>query len=264
MRSALASAPIRSMPAQLRFAYERDLVALPTMTAVLASPGFWMRDRADLGIDYTKLVHGEQSVELHAPLAGRRRAGRPQPRDSHRRQGGRQGLRDACRKDADRRCRRADRDHRAGTVPARRRRLFGRAAGQRRRRRPRRCPRRRRVRPSSSSTCRRGPMRRCCTGSRGTSIRCTPIRHSPRAPVSRVRSCMAWRLMASPAMASSRPFATMTRRGFGDSGTSVPRRWFPARRSRLEAWRVNDHEIAFRGRIVERDVVVLTNGRARL
>ena len=55
-------------PAQLRFTYEKDLVTLPTMAAVLASPGFWMRERSELGIDFTKLVHGEQSVQLHAPL----------------------------------------------------------------------------------------------------------------------------------------------------------------------------------------------------
>lgn len=54
--------------AQLRFTYEKDLVTLPSMAAVLASPGFWMRERSELGIDFTKLVHGEQSVTLHAPL----------------------------------------------------------------------------------------------------------------------------------------------------------------------------------------------------
>jgi acyl dehydratase len=55
-------------PAQLRFTYERGLVALPTMAAVLASPGFWMRERAELGIDFMKLVHGEQVVTLHQVL----------------------------------------------------------------------------------------------------------------------------------------------------------------------------------------------------
>ncbi|MFM9924570.1 MaoC/PaaZ C-terminal domain-containing protein [Variovorax sp. H27-G14] len=53
---------------QLRFVYEKELVALPTMAAVLASPGFWMRDRKEIGIDFMKLVHGEQAVRLHAPL----------------------------------------------------------------------------------------------------------------------------------------------------------------------------------------------------
>ena len=55
-------------PAQLRFTYEQDLVAMPTMAAVLASAGFWMRDRRELGIDFLKLVHGEQAVTLHEPL----------------------------------------------------------------------------------------------------------------------------------------------------------------------------------------------------
>lgn len=53
---------------QLRFVYEKDLLALPTMAAVLASPGFWMRERRELGIDFMKLVHGEQAVRIHAPL----------------------------------------------------------------------------------------------------------------------------------------------------------------------------------------------------
>jgi len=55
-------------PQQLRFVYEKDLVALPSMAAVLASPGFWMRDRKDLGIDFTKLVHGEQAVRMNRTL----------------------------------------------------------------------------------------------------------------------------------------------------------------------------------------------------
>lgn len=55
-------------PAQLRFTYEKDLVALPTMAAVLGSAGFWMRDRRELGIDFLKLVHGEQAIVLHEPL----------------------------------------------------------------------------------------------------------------------------------------------------------------------------------------------------
>lgn len=53
---------------QLRFVLEPQLVAMPTMAAVLASPGFWMRERRELGIDAMKLVHGEQSLWVHAPL----------------------------------------------------------------------------------------------------------------------------------------------------------------------------------------------------
>lgn len=53
---------------QRRFVHEHDLVAVPTMAAVLASPGFWMRDRAELGIDPLRIVHAEQGVHLYAPL----------------------------------------------------------------------------------------------------------------------------------------------------------------------------------------------------
>ncbi|GAB1577782.1 MaoC/PaaZ C-terminal domain-containing protein [Bordetella petrii] len=52
---------------QLRYVYERDLRAFPTLATVLAHPGFWMNDpRA--GIDWVRLVHGEQRLALHAPL----------------------------------------------------------------------------------------------------------------------------------------------------------------------------------------------------
>jgi acyl dehydratase len=53
---------------QLRFVYEKNLVPLPTMATVLASPGAWMRDNAALGINFAKMVHGEQSVQMHAAL----------------------------------------------------------------------------------------------------------------------------------------------------------------------------------------------------
>jgi acyl dehydratase len=53
---------------ELRFVYEKELSAVPTMAAVLASPGFWMRERKELGIDFLKLVHGEQGVTIHSPL----------------------------------------------------------------------------------------------------------------------------------------------------------------------------------------------------
>ena len=55
-------------PSQIRFVYERELQTMPTIAAVLASPGFWMRDRKELGIDAMKVVHGEQMLQVHAPL----------------------------------------------------------------------------------------------------------------------------------------------------------------------------------------------------
>jgi acyl dehydratase len=54
-------------PAQLRHVYEDGLEALPTMAVVLASPGFWAKDPRT-GIDWVRLLHGEQELVLHAPL----------------------------------------------------------------------------------------------------------------------------------------------------------------------------------------------------
>jgi acyl dehydratase len=51
----------------LRFVYERDLSALPTMASVLCDPGFWITDPA-IGVDGAMVVHGEQAIRLHAPL----------------------------------------------------------------------------------------------------------------------------------------------------------------------------------------------------
>ena len=52
---------------QLGFVYEKNLKALPTFAAVLGYPGFWVRD-LDTGIDWVKIVNGEQGVTLHQPL----------------------------------------------------------------------------------------------------------------------------------------------------------------------------------------------------
>ncbi len=54
---------------ELPFVYEKNLKVLPTMAAVLGYVGFWARDR-DTGIDWVKMVNGEQGVTLHRPLAG--------------------------------------------------------------------------------------------------------------------------------------------------------------------------------------------------
>ncbi len=53
--------------AQLRFTYEENMQALPTMGVVLATPGFWVKD-PDSGVDWVKVLHGEQGLVLHKPL----------------------------------------------------------------------------------------------------------------------------------------------------------------------------------------------------
>jgi acyl dehydratase len=54
---------------ELPFVYEKNLKVLPTMAAVLGYVGFWARDR-DTGIDWVRMVNGEQGVTLHQPLKG--------------------------------------------------------------------------------------------------------------------------------------------------------------------------------------------------
>ena len=51
----------------LRFVYEKNLDAVPTMATVMGSPGIWWRDPRT-GADFVKLVHGEQDVRLLRPL----------------------------------------------------------------------------------------------------------------------------------------------------------------------------------------------------
>lgn len=52
---------------QLRFVYEPNMLAVPTMPVVLASPGFWIKEQ-NSGIDWVKVLHGEQSLTLHRAL----------------------------------------------------------------------------------------------------------------------------------------------------------------------------------------------------
>ncbi len=57
-------------PHQLRFTSDDAAGtpwALPTMAVVLGYPGSWMRDPAT-GIDFGKIVHGEEGVVWHAPI----------------------------------------------------------------------------------------------------------------------------------------------------------------------------------------------------
>ncbi len=51
----------------LKFVYEKGLVALPTMAVVLAYPGNWLETK-ELTADYSKVLHGEQYLKVHRPL----------------------------------------------------------------------------------------------------------------------------------------------------------------------------------------------------
>jgi acyl dehydratase len=52
---------------QLRYVYEDNLVALPSMATVLGYPGFWLKD-PNTGVDWKKVLHGEQFLQIHKPL----------------------------------------------------------------------------------------------------------------------------------------------------------------------------------------------------
>ena len=52
---------------EMRFVYEKNLAAIPTMGVVLGYPGLWMADPAT-GIDVKKMLHGGQIVRLAKPM----------------------------------------------------------------------------------------------------------------------------------------------------------------------------------------------------
>ena len=53
---------------QLRFVYEKNLLAVPTMPIVLGMTDLGFLHDQEVGIDLPKMLHGESSLELHAPL----------------------------------------------------------------------------------------------------------------------------------------------------------------------------------------------------
>ncbi len=52
----------------LQFVYEDGLVVFPTIALVLAYPGFWIA-RPEFGVDWKAVLHGEQAVTFHRPIA---------------------------------------------------------------------------------------------------------------------------------------------------------------------------------------------------
>ena len=54
-------------PDERAFVYERTLRVPPTFAVVLGYPGFWVRDPRS-GIDWVRMLHGEQTLHIHKPL----------------------------------------------------------------------------------------------------------------------------------------------------------------------------------------------------
>src|SRR5687767_4887802 len=51
----------------LKYVYEEGLETLPMMGVVLATGPFWMQD-PETGIDWRRILHGEQMLQVHKPL----------------------------------------------------------------------------------------------------------------------------------------------------------------------------------------------------
>jgi acyl dehydratase len=53
---------------ELAFVYEKNLKVLPTYALMQGYSSYWLRE-ADLGVTWSKVVHGEQGLVLHQPVA---------------------------------------------------------------------------------------------------------------------------------------------------------------------------------------------------
>lgn len=62
-----AGRPDPAAPEARRFCYEAGLQALPTMAALLGAGPAWLTE-PEWGIDFTRLLHGEQALTVHRPL----------------------------------------------------------------------------------------------------------------------------------------------------------------------------------------------------
>lgn len=247
---------------QLRYVYEKDLVVLPTMAAVLASPGSWMRDRKELGIDFLKLVHGEQGVTIHAPLpvagtvVGESRVARI-----------------------------VDKGEGKGAILHVEKSLSDAASGEL-------------LATAEQVLFLRGDGG--FSGGSGGDAPAPPLPAVPEAAPdavlelpTRPEAALVYRLSgdlnplhADPAVAGKAGFAKPILHGlatWGNAGRGIVQQFcdheparlralrarltspvYPGETLVLECWRVDAEEIAFRARVKERDVVVLNNGRARI
>ena len=185
MRSASASARIRSNADELAFVYEKNLKVLPTFACVLGYPGFWVRD-LDTGIDWVQDRQRRAGLRRCTSRCAARHGDRPHAHPRGHRQGRGQGRADLYRAQGDRQGeRRAARDRHADHVLPRRRRLRRPAARE----------------PAAAPDPRaRAGLRLRSADAAGdgadlsavppTSIRCMPIPTSPRRRAFRGRSCM--------------------------------------------------------------------------
>ena len=249
---------------QLAFVYEKALRAAPTLPVVLAYPGFWVKE-PDTGIDWVRVLHGEQSLELHRPLA-------PQGKVI-----GRTRVKALVDKGTDK-----------GALLVHERKLYGEAGELL-------------ATVESTSFCRGdgGFSERPGNGPRGGDPAPPPPPATPDAPPDLAcdlptapQAALVYRLSgdfnplhAEPAVARAAGFARPILHGlatYGVAGHAILRSCcdydparlrslavrfsapvYPGETIRTEIWRKGD-ALQFRARALERDIVVLSHGRARL
>jgi len=249
---------------QLAFVYEKALRAAPTLAVVLAYPGFWVKE-PDTGIDWVRVLHGEQSLELHRPLA-------PSGKVT-----GRTRVKALVDKGRDK-----------GALLVHERKLYGEAGELL-------------ATVESTSFCRGdgGFSERPGNGPRGGDPAPPPPPATPDAPPdvacdlpTAPQAALVYRLSgdfnplhAEPAVARAAGFARPILHGlatYGVAGHAILRSCcdydparlrslavrfsapvYPGETIRTEIWRKGD-ALQFRARALERDIVVLSHGRARL
>ena len=249
---------------QLAFVYEKALCAAPTLAVVLAYPGFWVKE-PDTGIDWVRVLHGEQSLELHRPLA-------PSGKVT-----GRTRVKALVDKGRDK-----------GALLVHERKLYGEAGELL-------------ATVESTSFCRGdgGFSERPGNGPRGGDPAPPPPPATPDAPPdvacdlpTAPQAALVYRLSgdfnplhAEPAVARAAGFARPILHGlatYGVAGHAILRSCcdydparlrslavrfsapvYPGETIRTEIWRKGD-ALQFRARALERDIVVLSHGRARL
>lgn len=52
---------------QLRYVYEENTLSLPGMAMIIGYPGFWMKEPT-YGFEWQKVLHAEESITIHNPL----------------------------------------------------------------------------------------------------------------------------------------------------------------------------------------------------
>lgn len=241
---------------QLRYVYEQGLETLPTFALVRAQAAPWI---TKIGIDYRKMLHGEQSIDIHSPL----------PPEGELR--GESAIEEIVDKGEDK-----------GAVIYTRRVIKDAATGE------------------AYATVRASLFCRADGGFGGPVTAAPRPRATPeRAPDLSVdlptlpQAALLYRLSgdynplhASPAAAGAAGFARPILHGlctFAVAGHAVLREIaqyrsvrvkhlagrfsapvFPGETIRTELWREGGEDIAFRCRIVERDIVAISNGWARV